>query len=129
MFSYQRFAESKAKLLTVIIIGVVGSVSIPVLLPHVYHGNHIYHLLLHTAGIILSVFLTTLSVNSYYRLRTKKMIITSIAFMTFTAAEIVQLINATETHVYSFFESPSEISHLMMLGMIGLLAIAIFRKD
>ena len=129
MFSYQRFAESKAKLLTVIIIGVVGSVSIPVLLTHVYHGNHIYHLLLHTAGIILSVFLTTLSVNSYYRLRTKKMIITSIAVMTLTAAEIVQLINATETHVYNFFESPSEISHLMMLGMIGLLAIAIFRKD
>jgi len=31
--------------------------------------------------------------------------------------------------VYNFFESPSEISHLMMLGMIGLLAIAIFRKD
>ena len=129
MFSYQRFAESKAKLLTIVIIGVVGSVSIPVLLQHVYHGNHIYHLLLHTAGIILSVFLTTLSVNSYYRLRTKKMIITSIAFMTFAAAEIVQLINATETHVYNFFESPSEISHLMMLGMIGLLAIAIFRKD
>ena len=57
------------------------------------------------------------------------MLITSIAFMTFAAAEIVQLINATETHVYNFFESPSEISHLMMLGMIGLLAIAIFRKD
>ena len=129
MFSYQRFAESKAKLLTIVIIGVVGSVSIPVFLPHVYHGNHIYHLLLHTAGIILSVFLTALSVNSYYRLRTKKMLITSIAFMTFAAAEIVQLINATETHVYNFFESPAEISHLMMLGMIGLLAIAIFRKD
>ena len=85
--------------------------------------------MLHTAGIILSVFLTVLSINSYYRLRTKKMIITSIAFMTFAAAEIVQLINATETHVYNLFESPPEIAHLMMLGMIGLLAIAIFRKD
>ena len=68
-------------------------------------------------------------IRDSYRLRTKKMLITSIAFMTFAAAEIVQLINATETHVYNFFESPSEISHLMMLGMIGLLAIAIFRKD
>ena len=73
--------------------------------------------------------MTTLSVNSYYRSRTKKMFITSIAFMTFAAAEIVQLINATETHVYNFFESPQEIAHLMMLGMIGLFAIAIFRKD
>ena len=128
MFSYQRFAESKAKLLTIVIVGVIGSVSIPVLLPHIYHGNHIYHLLLHTAGIILSIFLTVLSVNSYYRLRTKKMIITSIAFMTFAAAEIVQLINATETHVYDLFAS-TEIVHLMLLGVVGLFAIAIFRRD
>ena len=107
----------------------VGSLSIPVLMPHVYHGSHIYHLLLHTAGIILSVFLAILSVNAYYKMRTKKMIITTIAFMIFTCAEFVQLMDATKTHVYNILESPSEISHLMMLGMIGLLALAIFRRD
>jgi hypothetical protein len=57
------------------------------------------------------------------------MIITTIAFMVFSGAEIVQLLNATETHVYNLLESPSEIAHLMMLGMIGLLALAIFRRD
>ena len=129
MLNYQKFAQSKTRLLITVIIAVVSAVSLPVLLPHIYHGNHIYHLLLHTAGIILSVFLAILSVNSYYRLRTKKMMITTIAFLIFSAAEIVQLINATETHVYYFFESPQEIAHLMMLGMIGLFAIAIFRKD
>ena len=129
MFSYQKFANNKPKLLIAIILTVVGSLSIPVLWPHVYHGAHIWHLLLHTAGIILSVFLAILSVNAYYKMRTKKMIITTIAFIIFTGAEIVQLLDATKTHVYNILESPSEISHLMMLGMIGLLALAIFRRD
>jgi hypothetical protein len=129
MFRYQRFVNNKPKLLIAVILTVVGSLSIPILMPHVYHGTHIYHLLLHTAGIILSVFLAILSVNAYYKMRTKKMIITTIAFMIFTGAEIVQLLDATKTHVYNILESPSEISHLMMLGMIGLLALAIFRRD
>jgi hypothetical protein len=129
MFSYQKFANNKPKLLIAIILTVVGSLSIPILMPHVYHGAHIWHLLLHTAGIILSVFLAILSVNAYYKMRTKKMIITTIAFIIFTGAEIVQLLDATKTHVYNILESPSEISHLMMLGMIGLLALAIFRRD
>jgi len=129
MFRYQKFANNKPKLLIAVILTVVGALSIPVLMPHVYHGTHIYHLLLHTAGIILSVFLAILSVNAYYKMRTKKMIITTIAFMIFTGAEIVQLLDATKTHVYNILESPSEISHLMMLGMIGLLALAIFRRD
>ena len=129
MFSYQKFANNKPKLLIAVILTVVGSLSIPILMPHVYHGAHIWHLLLHTAGIILSVFLAILSVNAYYKMRTKKMIITTIAFIIFTGAEIVQLLDATKTHVYNILESPSEISHLMMLGMIGLLALAIFRRD
>jgi len=129
MFSYQKFANNKPRLLIAVILGVVGTLSVPVLMPHVYHGAHIYHLLLHTAGIILSVFLAILSVNAYYKMRTKKMIITTIAFMVFTGAEFIQLMDATKTHVYNILESPSEISHLMMLGMIGLLALAIFRRD
>jgi len=129
MFSYQRFANNKPRLLITVIIAVVGALSIPVLWPHVYHGSHIYHLLLHTAGIVLSVFLAILSVNAYYKMRTKKMIITTIAFMVFTGAEFIQLMDATKTHVYNILESPSEIAHLMMLGMIGLLALAIFRRD
>ena len=129
MFSYQRFANNKPRLLIAVIIAVVGALSVPVLWPHVYHGSHIYHLLLHTAGIVLSVFLAILSVNAYYKMRTKKMIITTIAFIVFTGAEIVQILDATKTHVYNILESPSEIAHLMMLGMIGLLALAIFRRD
>ena len=129
MSLYQQLANSKPKLLVTVIIAVFGGLAIPFLLPHVFHGNHIFHLLLHTAGIILATFLTILGVNAYYQLRSKKMAITSVAFSLFAASELVQLINATETHVYDFFESPSEIAHLMLLGVVGLFALAIFRRD
>tara|TARA_Y100000590_G_scaffold276896_1_gene310883 strand:- start:2272 stop:2661 length:390 start_codon:yes stop_codon:yes gene_type:complete len=129
MFRYQKLVDNKPKLLIIVILSVVGVLSIPVLMPHIYHGAHIYHLLLHTAGIVLSVFLAILSVNAYYRVRTKKMIITTFAFMIFTGAEFVQLMDATKTHVYNILESPSEIAHIMMLAMIGMLALAIFRRD
>jgi len=129
MSIYQQFANSKPKLLVAVIIAVVGGLAIPFLLPHVFHGTHILHLLLHTAGVVLATFLTILGVNAYYQLRSKKMIITSIAFSLFSASELVQLINATETHVYDFFGSPSEIAHLMLLGVVGLFALAIFRRD
>ena len=129
MFSYQQFVESKPKLLIAVILTTVGALSVPILMPHIYHGAHIWHLLIHTSGIILSVILAILSVNAYYKMRTIKMIITTIAFLIFTGAEFIQLMDATKTHVYNILESPSEISHLMMLGMIGLLALAIFRRD
>jgi len=128
MSIYQQLTNSKPKLLGAVIVAVVGGLAIPFLLPHVFHGTHILHLLLHTAGIVLATFLTILGVNAYYQLRTKKMAITAAAFSLFAALELVQLINATETHVYDLFAS-TEIVHLMLLGVVGLFAIAIFRRD
>ena len=40
----------------------------------------------------------------------------------------MQLVNATETHVYDVF-APTEIAHVMLLGVVGLFALAIFRRD
>ena len=84
MSKYAELINNKPKLLILVVIGVIGSLSIPVLLPHFDHGAHIYHLLLHAGGIILSVFLTILGINAYYKIRSKKLAITSIAFFVFS---------------------------------------------
>ena len=128
MSIYQQLVNSKPKLMVAVIIAVFGGLAIPFLLPHVFHGNHIFHLLLHTAGIVLATFLTILGINAYNELRTKKMAITAAAFSLFAASEFVQLVNATETHVYDVF-APTEIAHVMLLGVVGLFALAIFRRD
>jgi len=128
MSIYQQHVNSKPKLMVAVIISVFGGLAIPFLLPHVFHGSHIFHLLLHTAGIVLATFLTILGINAYNELRTKKMAITAIAFSLFAASEFVQLVKATETHVYDVFAT-TEIAHIMMLGVVGLFALAIFRRD
>ena len=128
MSIYQQLVNSKPKLMVAVIISVFGGLAIPFLLPHVFHGSHIFHLLLHTAGIVLATFLTILGINAYNELRTKKMAITAIAFSLFAASEFVQLVKATETHVYDVFAT-TEIAHIMMLGVVGLFALAIFRRD
>ncbi len=90
MSIYQQLVNSKPKLMVAVIIAVFGGLAIPFLLPHVFHGSHIFHLLLHTAGIVLATFLTILGVNAYNELRTKKMAITAIAFSLFAASEILE---------------------------------------
>ena len=129
MFSYQKFLQTRSKLVIFSIIGIVSACTIPILYPHVYHGTHIYHLALHVAGIILSLIMATLSINSFFMHRAKKMIVVSSAFLMFTAAELVQLLEAEKTHIHNFWESPTEISHIMLFGMLVLFAIAIFRRN
>ena len=127
MARYAEIVNSKPTLLTLVVIGVIGSLAVPGLIPHFDHGTHIYHLLLHTAGIILSVFLTLLGINAYYKMRTKKLAITSIAFFVFAIAEIVSLLDATTHHYYDL---PSyEVAHILMIAMVGIFAFGIFRSD
>ncbi len=104
MSKYSSLVDSKPTLLTLVVIGVVAALSIPVLIPHFSHGTHIFHLLLHTGGIILAVFLTILGINAYSKIKTKKLAITSVAFFVFVA-------------------------HMLMICMIGIFAYGIFRGD
>ena len=129
MFSYQKFVATRSRLVIFSIIGIVTACTIPVLYPHVNHGTHIYHLALHVAGIILSLIMSAVSINSFFMNKTKKMIIVSSAFLMFTAAELVQLLEAEKTHIHNFWESPTEISHIMLFGMLVLFALAIFRRN
>ena len=109
---------------------VVGSLSIPVIMPHVFHGYHLFHILLHVAGITLSSFLTVIAIIAFYRLRTKRMMLTMIAFTVFAAAESIVLVDATWPALYNFgMVSLLEVGHLLMITSMGLLAMGAFRND
>ena len=122
--------ERKSILFGIVFAVIIGSLSLPVILPHVFHGFHIFHILLHVAGITLSSFLTLIAGFAYYRLRTKRMLLTMIAFMVFASAESVVLIDATWPLLYSIGTvSLLEIGHLLMITSMGLLAMGAFRND
>ncbi len=108
----------------------VGFLAIPVILPHILHGQHMAHIGLHIGGIIFAVFITTLAVFAYSKLRTKRMLITSVAFGVFIASESVLLIDATWPTSYDFRVMPLlELGHLLTFGTLGILVLGVFRND
>lgn len=108
----------------------MGILALPIILPHVLHGFHIAHILLHIGGIILAVFITILAVFAYSKLKTKRLMITTFAFCFFVSAESVLLIDATWPTIYDFNNvSLLEVGHLLTICTLGMLSLGVFRND
>ena len=130
MFNPQNIFEKKSTLFSVIVAIIVGLLAVPIILPHIFHGFHIFHIILHIGGIVLATFLTALSIVAYARLRTKKLLLTSLGFGVLIAAESVTLLDATWPLDFDIGSlSLLEVSHLLMIVTMGFLAMGVFRND
>ena len=130
MFRPEQILEKKSALFSIVVAGVVGILAAPVILPHVFHGLHIIHILLHVGGITLATFLTILSALAYFRLRSKRLMITTYAFSVFIVGEVVTLIDATWPNIYDIGDlALLEVGHLLLITSLGLLAMGVFRND
>ena len=110
--------------------GVIAILALPIITPHLLHGYHLVHIFLHVGGITLAVFISVLAGFAYYRLRTKRLLLSAIAFTNFIAAETVLLVDATWPSVYDLGQMTlSEVGHLLTFMTLGLLALGVFRND
>ena len=67
---------------------------------------------------------------AYYKLRTKRLLLSAIAFTNFIAAEIVLLVDTTWPTMYDLGDMPLfEVGHLLTFATLGLLALGVFRND
>lgn len=108
----------------------LGFLATPVIIPHILHGIHVAHIGIHIGGIIFAVFISILSIVAYSKLRTKRLLMTSVAFGIFIATESVLLIDSTWPTLYDFDVMPlSELGHLLMFGTLGMLVLGVFRND
>ena len=122
--------ERKSTLFGIVLLVVVGTLSIPVILPHVFHGFHVVHIGLHIGGITLAVFISLIAIIAYLRLKTKRLLFTSVAFSLFIGAEAVLLIDATWPTLYDFgVVSLLEVGHILTISTLGLMAMGVFRND
>ena len=130
LFRPERIVERKSTLFSLVVTGVVAILALPIIIPHLLHGYHIAHIFLHVGGISLAVFISVLAGFAYYRLRTKRLLFSAIAFGNFIAAEFTLLIDATWPSVFDLEFMPlSEIGHLLTFATLGLLALGVFRND
>ncbi len=130
MFNPQQVLEKKSTLFGIVFAVTIGILSIPIIFPHIFHGNHFLHILLHIGGISFAVFLTILSVFAYSRLKTKRLFLTALAFGIFFMAEAITLVDATWPLIFDIDDiSLLELSHFFILCTLGLLAMGSFRND
>ena len=130
MFKPESIFEKKSRLFSLVVVGVVSILALPVILPHLLHGFHIAHILLHVGGLTLAVFIAIIATLAYAKLRTKRLLFSAIAFHVFILAEVVLLIDTTWPTVFDLVNmSLQEIGHLLTFVTLGLLALGVFRND
>ncbi|PIW31837.1 MAG: hypothetical protein COW27_05750 [Nitrosopumilales archaeon CG15_BIG_FIL_POST_REV_8_21_14_020_37_12] len=130
MFRPESIVEKKSTLFSVVVTGIIAILALPVIIPHLLHGFHIAHIFLHVGGITLAVFITSLATLAYAKLKTKRLLLSAIAFGNFIGAEVVLLVDATWPNLYDLGDMPLlEIGHLLTFATLGLLALGVFRND
>ena len=130
MSKIQSILEKKSTLFGVVLLVVVGTLAIPIIIPHVFHGFHVVHIGLHVGGITLAVFISLIAAIAYFRLKSKRLLLTSIGFGLFIIAEAVLLVDATWPSIYDIGDlSLLEVGHILTIATLGLLAMGVFRND
>jgi hypothetical protein len=130
LFRPESIVEKKSTLFSIVVAGVIAILAMPIIVPHLLHGYHLAHIFLHVGGITLAVFIAVLAGFAYYRLRTKRLLLSAIAFANFIAAEIVLLVDATWPSVFDVGDMTlPEVGHLLTFITLGLLALGVFRND
>lgn len=130
MLRLESILKRKSTLFSVVVLFLVGTLAVPIIIPHVFHGIHLIHIGLHIAGLALAVFISIIAIMAFFRLRTKRLLFTSIAFTIFIAAESVLLIDATWPTMFDIGDlSLLEVGHTMTIITLGLLALGVFRND
>jgi len=92
LFRPQSIVERKSALFSVVVTGVITILVLPVMILYLLHGFHISHIFLHIGGITLAIFITILAILAYTKLKTKRLLLSTIAFGNFIGAEITLLI-------------------------------------
>ena len=130
MAKIESILERKSTLFGIVLLVVIGTLTIPIIMPHIFHGFHVVHIGLHVGGITLAVFISLIAIIAYLRLKTKRLLFTSVAFSIFVAAESVLLIDATWPTLYDIgVVSLLEVGHILTITTLGLMALGVFRND
>ena len=94
--------------------------------PESYTG----HVLLHAGGLTIATFITALAVLAYRMTHSRRLLLTTIAFVNFMLTETLLLIWALDSTIVSLGNIHSwELGHLLMFITLGLLALGVLRND
>jgi hypothetical protein len=126
----QRAIDSKPKLLTIVTALVIAILSIPVILPHIMHPSMIFHIFLHIISLIIALFLSIVSILSYKRSNSTRILFMTFGFFALAVIEILYLFHATanlEDVIIPIVDA--ELSHVILLVMLTLFGIGVLKVN
>ncbi len=126
----QTVMVSKPKLF-LIISALTTAVLFPVaILPHINHPFFVYRISLHMASIIISVFLIVVSILTYRRTGSIKILYTSIAFLSLLVVELIFLLQIMPgTSRIMIPMAYRELPHILLLVMLALFGLGVLRVE
>lgn len=130
MSTFESLVERKWNLFIISILAAIAMMMLPVILPNLFHGLHMAHIGMHIAGLALAIFLTISTLYAYVKIRTKRLATATIAFSMFIGAEIFSIIEVAWPYTFYLDRiTMSEISHMLIIGMLGIFSIGVFKRD
>jgi hypothetical protein len=122
--------SDKPKLFIIITAIVVSVLAIPVIIPHISHPQHFYHIILHIASLILSIFLFIVSISSYLRNGGSRLLFMSLGFLSLVIVEALFLFYATRGIREILVPVVNiELPHVILFAMLTLFGIGILRVN
>lgn len=125
-----RFLSNKLNLLLVLSLSLSSIIVYPLLVPHLIHPSMVYHILIHILSLDISIFLTVISFISYKKLRSKRLLLTSLSFMFLVVIEVMYLLQAGQLMSVLYIPLIEiDFSHILLTCMIVLFAWGVLKVD
>jgi hypothetical protein len=126
----QDFLNNKTNLFLVLSISFTSIIVYPVLVPHLFHPEMIYHIAIHLISFDMALFLTVISVLSFKKTKSKRVLLTSLSFSILLIVEFLYLLQSSD--ILGDFHIPYievELPHILLLLMVSLFAVGVIRVE
>jgi hypothetical protein len=126
----QYILSNKTNLFLVLSISFTSIVVYPILLPHLFHPGMVFHIAIHILSFDMALFLTVISILSFKKTKSKKVLLTSLSFGILLIVEFLYLLQSSailgDYHI-PFIEI--ELPHMLLLLMVSLFAVGVIRVE
>jgi hypothetical protein len=126
----QKFLNNKTNLFLVLAIAFTSIIFYPLIIPHLYHPSMIFHISIHILSLNVAIFLTFVSILSFKKTKSKKVLLTFLSFSIMLVVEFLYLLQSTDLlGDYHIPYIEVEIPHMLLLFMLSLFAIGVIKVE
>jgi len=127
---FQNLLNNKRNLFLAITLAFVSIIVYPIIVPHLTHPSMIYHVTLHIISFDIALFLTIISLISFNKTKSKKVLFTVLSFSFLLITEFLYVLQSSD--ISGEFQIPLigiEVPHILLLVMLSLFAIGVIRLE